>query len=84
MYATTRIYDQADVLADAVAENKAEILGLFNEVAGFKGYHIVRSGSASAVSVTVHDDQAGAEASNEVARDWVAATSATFRSAHRR
>jgi hypothetical protein len=73
MYATVRIYGQAEGLADAVAEHKSEILGLFNEIDGFRAYYIVRTGSASATSITIYDDQAGVEASNQVAREWVAA-----------
>ena len=72
MYATIRIYSEAEGLADAVAEHKAEILRLFNEIDGFRSYYIVKTGSVSATSVTVCDDQAGAEASNQVARDWIA------------
>jgi len=73
MYATIRIYTEAEGLADAVAEHKAAILGLFREIPGFRGYYIVKTGPRSATSVTVYDDQAGAEASNQVARDWIAA-----------
>ena len=72
MYATIRIYAEAEGLADAVAEHKDEILGLFNEIEGFRSYYIVKTGPASATSITVCDDQAGAEASNEAARDYIA------------
>ncbi len=72
MYATIRIYSEAEGLADAVAENKAEILGLFREIDGFHSYYIVKTGPVSATSITVCDDQAGAEASNEAARDYIA------------
>lgn len=71
MYATVRIYDAAAGLADAVADNRAEILALFEEIPGFRGYHIVKTGPESAVSITIFDDQAGAEASNQAARDWI-------------
>jgi len=73
MYATIRIYGEAEGLADAVAEHKDEILGLFHEIAGFRSYHIVKTGPASATSITVCDDEAGAEASNQAARDYIAA-----------
>ncbi len=73
MYATIRIYDEAEGLAEAVAEHKAEIIALFEEIGGFRSYHIVRTGPASATSITVFDSQAGVEASNQVARDWIAA-----------
>jgi len=73
MYATIRIYGDAAGLADAVAEHKAEIVDLLREIDGFRSYHIVKTGPASATSISVYDDQAGAEASTQVARDWVAA-----------
>ena len=72
MYATIRIYADAEGLADAVAENREEIVGLFGEIDGFQSYYIVKTGPASTTSITVCDDQAGAEATNEVARDWIA------------
>jgi heme-degrading monooxygenase HmoA len=72
MYATIRIYSEAEGLADAVAEHKAEIVGLFREIDGFRSYHIVKTGPVSATSITVYDDQAGAEASTQIARDWIA------------
>ena len=72
MYATVRVYESAEGLADAVAANRAEILALFEDIPGFRGYHMVSTGPASCVSITVFDDQAGAEASNAAARDWIA------------
>ena len=72
MYATIRIYGEAEGLADAVAEHKEEIVGLFREIDGFRGYHMVKTGPVSATSITVCDDQAGAEASNQLARDYIA------------
>ncbi len=63
---------EAEGLADAVAEHKAEIVGLFHEIEGFRSYHMVKTGPVSATSITVCDDQAGAEASNEVARNYIA------------
>jgi hypothetical protein len=72
MYATMRIYSTAEGLADAVAEHKAEIVDRFREIDGFRSYHIVKTGPVSATSITVCDDQAGAEASNRVAADYIA------------
>jgi hypothetical protein len=72
MYATIRMYAEAEGLADAVAENKAEIVGRFREIDGFRSYYMVKTGSGSATSITVCDDQAGAEATNQVAADYIA------------
>ena len=73
MYATIRIYGEAKGLADAVADNRAEILGLFRGIDSFRSYYMVKTGPVSATSITVCDDEAGAEATNTVARDWIAA-----------
>jgi hypothetical protein len=73
MYATIRIYAQAEGLADAVAENRAEIVRLFEEIGGFRSYHIVKTGPSSATSITVFDTKEGVEASTRVAGDWIAA-----------
>ena len=73
MYATIRIYSQAEGLADAVSENRAEIVDLFEGVPGFHGYYMVKTGAASAASITVYENQAGAEASTKIASDWIAA-----------
>ena len=78
MYATIRIYDEAEGLADAVATNRAEILALFGEIDGFRSYYMVTTGPVSATSITVCDDQAGAETTNAVARDWIAANLANL------
>jgi hypothetical protein len=73
MYATIRIYRDAEGLADAVAEHKDEILGIFRKIDGFRSYHIVKTGPVGATSITVCDDQAGAEASNQAAREYISA-----------
>lgn len=73
MYATIRIYDSADGFADAVGEHGDEVLRLLREIDGFHGYHMVRGDDGTAVSVSVYQDRAGAEASNAAAAEWVRA-----------
>ena len=73
MYAAIRIYSQAEGLADAVSKNRAEIVALFEGVPGFRGYYMVTPEVASAASITVYEDQAGAEASTQIASDWITA-----------
>ena len=51
MYATIRNYASAAGLADAVAENRDEILGIFGGIDGFRHYFIVKTGPGSAVSL---------------------------------
>lgn len=70
--ARARIDSEAEGLAEAVAEHKADIVALLRGIDGFRSYYIVKTGPASAASISVYDDQAGAEASTQVARDWIA------------
>jgi hypothetical protein len=72
MYATIRNYASAAGLADAVAANREEILEIFGRIDGFRHYFMVATGGDSAVSITVCDDRAGAEATNAAARDYIA------------
>ena len=69
---TIRVDAMAEGLRDAVAEHREEIVGRLREIDGVRGYHIVRTGPASATSITVCDAQAGAEASSRVAHDYIA------------
>ncbi len=69
MYATVRSYADPD-LAAALAARADEIRGVIRAVPGFHAYYLVAADSGT-VSVTVCDDQAGAEESNRVASDWL-------------
>lgn len=73
MYAAIRIYREAEGLADLAAEQKDAIHAMFREIAGFRSYYAVRTGPTSAATITICDDQAGAEASVQAARDYIAA-----------
>ena len=70
MYATIRNYAGGGPLADALVENQDAIRTLLTEVNGFRAYYIVRDGDG-ATTVSVFDDQAGAEESTRVAAEWV-------------
>ena len=69
MYATVRSYSDPG-LAAALAARGDEVRALIRDVAGFRAYYLVEADSGT-VSVTVCDDQAGAEESNRVAADWL-------------
>ncbi len=70
MYATLRYYRGNSGLADALAARADEVKAVVAGVQGFRAYYLVRTDD-STVSVTVCDDQAGAEETNRVAADWV-------------
>jgi hypothetical protein len=70
MYATIRRYENNAALADRLAKRSDDIQALLSDVAGFRAYYLVRSNDGTA-SVTVCDDQTGAEESNRRAASWL-------------
>lgn len=71
MYATVRRYASDAGLADAVAANEGAVRDLLAGIDGFRAYYMVRTSDGGAVSISVYDDAAGAEASNAAAAGWV-------------
>ena len=70
MYATVRSYTGTDEFADALVQNESEVRRLITGIQGFRAYYLVRT-DGGAVSVSVYDDQNGAEESNRQAAEWV-------------
>lgn len=72
MYAVIRTYSGpgADRLFDVLEKRTSDVEAAIRQVAGLKSYTLLRS-SDGGVSVTVCEDQAGAEESLKVARDWI-------------
>jgi heme-degrading monooxygenase HmoA len=70
MYATIRRYENNPDLADRLAARSDEVKALISGVPGFRAYHLVRSNDGTA-SVTVCDEQAGAEETNRIAAEWL-------------
>jgi hypothetical protein len=71
MWASVRRYDNNPELADRLASRSDEVKALISGVPGFVSYYLIHDGSAT-VSVTVAQDQAGVDASNDVAKNWLA------------
>ena len=71
MWASVRRYDEHPQLADALAARSDEVKALISGVPGFVSYYLIHDGSDT-VSITVAQDKAGVDASNEVARNWLA------------
>lgn len=70
MYATIRRYANNEALADRLAKRSDDIQALLSGVPGFRAYYLVRSTDGTA-SITVCDDQTGAEESNRIAASWL-------------
>lgn len=71
MYATVRNYASEDGLVDALAENKGDVRALLTDIDGFRAYYMLRTRDGGAISISIYDDAAGAEASNAAAAGWV-------------
>ena len=80
MYAVVRSYagQGASELFDALGQRHEEIRELFvRDVQGFVSYTAVQTGSDSGTTITVGNDQAGAEESSRIAARWVTENLAT-------
>ena len=70
MYATIRSYSGSE-LADALATRQSDIRQVLEEIDGFRAYYLIRTTDGNAVTVSVFDDQAGAEESTRAAAAWL-------------
>ena len=71
MWATVRRYEGNPELAERLAERGDEIKAIISEAPGFVSYYLIHDGSDT-VSVTVAQDKAGVDRSNEIAAGWLA------------
>jgi hypothetical protein len=71
MYATIRSYSGGGDFADALVQHESEIRQVINQIDGFRAYYLVRT-SDGATTISVFDDQSGAEESTRAAAAWVA------------
>ncbi len=69
MYATIRSYDDP-AFAARLQEREEELRSVLGAIEGFRAYYLIGAGDGT-FSVTVTDDQAGAERSTQVAADWL-------------
>jgi hypothetical protein len=70
MYITIRRYENNRELAGRLAARSEDIRAVISGVPGFRAYHLLRSPDGTA-SITVCDDQAGADESNRAAAAWL-------------
>lgn len=70
MYASVRRYEGNAGLAGELSQHADQIRPLLTEIPGFRAYYLVAAGGDT-VSVTVFDDEAGAQESNNRAASWL-------------
>jgi hypothetical protein len=71
MFATVRNYSDSDELADALLENESEVKRIVSAIDGFKAYYLIRTADGT-TSISVYENEVGAEESNRVAAAWIA------------
>jgi len=71
MYATVRSYSGESDLVDSLVAHEADVREIFDAIPGFRAYYLIRT-AEGATTVSVFDDQAGAEESTRAAAAWVA------------
>ena len=71
MYATIRRYSGGEELVDALLDHEDDIRQIITTIDGFRAYYLIRSSDGEAVTISVYDDQSGAEESTSAAAAWV-------------
>ena len=71
MYASIRAYAGNRDLADTLAERSEDVRQLITGINGFKAYYLLKIDEGT-TTISVFEDQAGAEESNRVAAAWLA------------
>jgi len=71
VYATVRSYPSDRGLVDGLVANEGEVRDLLTGIDGFRAYYMLRTQDGGAISISVYDDAAGADASNAAAAGWV-------------
>jgi hypothetical protein len=71
MYAVIRAYSGNRELADTLAEHTEDIRQVISGINGFKAYYLLKIAEGT-TTISVFEDQAGAEESNRAAAAWLA------------
>ena len=71
MYAVIRAYTGNSDLADTLAEHEDDIRRLIGGINGFKAYYLLKLAEGTS-TISVFEDQAGAEESSRAAAAWLA------------
>ena len=71
MYAAVRRYEGITDDAEAGRLVGESFIPLLEHVPGFVAYYWIDAGDGTMASLSVFDDKAGADASVEIAHDWV-------------
>ena len=71
MYATVRSYTTGSEFGDTLVERQSELREVLQGIEGFRAYYLIRTDDGL-TTVSVFDDEAGAQESTRAAAAWVA------------
>jgi heme-degrading monooxygenase HmoA len=71
MYATVRSYPGPPGFGDELVKRQDEVKSLIQGISGFRAYYLIKTDQGGVVTVSVYDDQAGADESTRMAAEWV-------------
>ncbi len=73
MYATVRHYEGVTDTGEVVRQIKEEgfVEEVLRQASGFVNYNVVDAGGGTLVTISVYEDQSGAEESNRRAAEWI-------------
>jgi heme-degrading monooxygenase HmoA len=71
MYATVRNYAGPRGFGDELVKREDEVKRLIQGISGFRAYYLIKTDQGGVVTVSVYDDQAGAEESTRTAAEWI-------------
>ena len=78
MYAAVRRYEGIKNDAEAGRLVAESFIPLLKQVPGFIGYYWIDAGDGVMASLSLYEDKDGADASVEIAHDWVAKNAPTL------
>ena len=71
MYAVIRAYTGNSALADKLVEHEEDVRRVISGIKGFKAYYLLKLAEGTS-TISVFEDQEGAEESNRAAAAWLA------------
>lgn len=71
MFAAIRSYPESGDFADALAARESEVGEVISSIPGFRAYYLLRTADG-ATTISVFEDEAGAEESTRAAAAWLA------------
>jgi heme-degrading monooxygenase HmoA len=78
MYIAIRRYQGVTGSTEEIARRGEQVVSIFQQVSGFIGWYLLEAGGGNWATVSIFEDQAGAEESSRVAANFIRQNLAEF------